>query len=37
MVGIIHKLRPYQREIALAILNSASQKNGLTFSVEIAR
>ena len=31
------KLRPYQREIALAILNSVFGRKGLTFSVEIAR
>jgi hypothetical protein len=30
-------LRPYQREIALAILDSVFQRKGLTFSVEIAR
>ena len=30
-------LRPYQREIALAILDSVFSKKGLTFSVEIAR
>jgi hypothetical protein len=33
----INKLRPYQREVALAILNSVFGKKGLTFSVEIAR
>ena len=31
------KLRPYQREVALAILDSIFTKKGLTFSVEIAR
>ncbi len=31
------RLRPYQREIALAILNSVFGRKGLTFSVEIAR
>jgi len=31
------KLRPYQQEIALAILNSVFGRKGLTFSVEIAR
>ncbi len=31
------KLRPYQQEIALAILNSVLGRKGLTFSVEIAR
>jgi len=30
-------LRPYQREVALAILDSVFGKKGLTFSVEIAR
>jgi len=33
----INKLRPYQREVALAILNSVFGRRGLTFSVEIAR
>ncbi len=33
----INRLRPYQREIALAILSSVFQKQGLTFSVEMAR
>ena len=31
------RLRPYQREIALAILDSVFGRKGLTFSVEIAR
>ena len=31
------KLRPYQREVALAILDSIFTRKGLTFSVEIAR
>jgi hypothetical protein len=31
------RLRPYQREVALAILNSVFGRRGLTFSVEIAR
>jgi hypothetical protein len=31
------QLRPYQREIALAILNSVFGRKGLTISVEIAR
>jgi hypothetical protein len=31
------QLRPYQREVALAILDSIFGKKGLTFSVEIAR
>ncbi len=33
----ISHLRPYQREVALAILDSVFNKKGLTFSVEIAR
>ena len=33
----INRLRPYQREVALAILNSVFGRKGLTFSVEIAR
>ena len=33
----VRKLRPYQQEIALAILNSVFGRKGLTFSVEIAR
>ena len=32
-----HRLRPYQREVALAILNSVFGGKGLTFSVEMAR
>ena len=32
-----HQLRPYQRDIALAIVNSVFGRKGLTFSVEIAR
>jgi hypothetical protein len=31
------RLRPYQREVALAILDSVFGRKGLTFSVEIAR
>ena len=31
------KLRPYQQEIAAAILHSIESRDGLTFSVEIAR
>ena len=31
------KLRPYQREVAVAVLSSVFGKKGLTFSVEIAR
>ena len=33
----VNRLRPYQREVALAILNSVFGRKGLTFSVEIAR
>jgi hypothetical protein len=33
----INRLRPYQREVARAILDSVFGKKGLTFSVEIAR
>jgi len=33
----IKKLRPYQREVALAVLDSVFKRKGLTFSVEIAR
>ena len=33
----INRLRPYQREVALAVMNSVLGKRGLTFSVEIAR
>jgi len=33
----LNRLRPYQREVALAILNSVFGRKGLTFSVEIAR
>jgi len=31
------RLRPYQREIAAAVLDSVFGRKGLTFSVEIAR
>lgn len=34
---LVNRLRPYQREVALAILNSVFSRKGLTFSVEIAR
>ncbi len=34
---MINRLRPYQREVALAILDSVFGRKGLTFSVEIAR
>ena len=33
----INKLRPYQKEIAIAVLGSVFGGKGLTFSVEIAR
>jgi hypothetical protein len=33
----INRLRPYQKEVAMAILESVFGKKGLTFSVEIAR
>ena len=33
----LNKLRPYQREAASAILDSALKRKGLTFSVEMAR
>ncbi len=33
----LYRLRPYQRDIAAAILDSVFGKKGLTFSVEIAR
>ncbi len=33
----INRLRPYQREVALAILDSVFSRKGLTISVEIAR
>jgi len=35
--GLINTLRPYQREVALAILDSVFGRKGLTFCVEIAR
>jgi hypothetical protein len=34
---LINRLRPYQREVALAILDSVFGRKGLTFSIEIAR
>jgi len=34
---LINRLRPYQKEVALAILDSVFNRKGLTFSVEIAR
>jgi hypothetical protein len=33
----LNRLRPYQKEVAVAILDSVFGKKGLTFSVEIAR
>src|SRR4030042_763886 len=36
-VRLINSLRPYQREVALAVLDSVFGRQGLTFSVEIAR
>ena len=33
----INRLRPYQREVALAVLDSVFNRKGLTFTVEIAR
>ncbi|MCD6453580.1 MAG: hypothetical protein J7K77_04775 [Dehalococcoidales bacterium] len=33
----MNRLRPYQKEVALAILDSIFSRKGLTFSVEIAR
>jgi hypothetical protein len=33
----ISRLRPYQRQVALAILDSVFSRKGVTFSVEIAR
>jgi len=33
----INRLRPYQREVALAVLDSVFHRRGLTFSVEMAR
>ena len=33
----MRRLRPYQREVVRAILDSVFAKKGLTFSVEIAR
>jgi hypothetical protein len=34
---VINQLRPYQREVSLAVLESVFKGKGLTFSVEIAR
>ncbi len=36
-MAITQKLRPYQAEVARAILNSVLNRRGLTFSVEISR
>ena len=33
----MYRLRPYQKEIAIAVLDSVFNGKGLTFSVEIAR
>jgi hypothetical protein len=33
----INRLRPYQRQVAMAVLDSVFGRKGLTFSVEIAR
>ena len=33
----LYQLRPYQKEVAAAVLDSVVNKKGLTFSVEIAR
>jgi len=33
----LFELRPYQQEVALAVLDSVFGRKGLTFSVEIAR
>ncbi len=33
----VKQLRPYQKEVALAVLDSVFRHRGLTFSVEIAR
>ena len=35
--SVISRLRPYQKEVAMAVLESVFGKRGLTFSVEIAR
>ena len=35
--GLLDGLRPYQREVARAVLGSVLGKRGLTFSVEVAR
>jgi hypothetical protein len=36
-IEVNNQLRPYQREIVRATLDSVFEKKGLTFSVEIAR
>jgi len=36
-IKVLNKLRPYQREVASAVLDSVFKGKGLTFSVEIAR
>ncbi len=37
MFSLIHTLRPYQREVAMAVLDSVFNRKGMTFCVEIAR
>jgi hypothetical protein len=37
LFSTIHVLRPYQREVAMAVLDSVFNRKGLTFCVEIAR
>jgi len=36
-INVLNKLRPYQREVASAVLDSVLKRKGLTFSVEMAR
>ena len=36
-INVLNKLRPYQREVASAVLDSVFKGKGLTFSVEMAR
>jgi hypothetical protein len=36
-MNVLNKLRPYQREVASAVLDSVFKRKGLTFSVEMAR
>jgi len=35
--GLLSPLRPYQREVATAILDSVAHRKAMSFSVEIAR